>query len=158
MRTMSMTCILVAGALGLGLAANASAHADRQRSERESQFSREEIDDAISDAEKSAEEYQEAMEDVVEDGPQDARKREESLREEVGKLVDAVKRLRDDFDEDKGWADQRAEVRTAYGQWKKLDPKMRHHWASEAHDEFRDLHEDLRRLARIYEVDSPPRR
>ena len=154
-------CILAASAVGLALVTTALPSADaaeRQRSDRETRFERQEIDEAIADAEESSEEYSEAIDDVVEDGPQDARKREKLLRAEVSELVDAIARLREEFDADDPWADQRAEVRTAYKQWKKLDPIMRHHWASEAHDEFRALHEDLRRLARIYEVDSPPRR
>ena len=73
-------------------------------------------------------------------------------------LTDALARLREDFDADKEWEDQRAEVRTALTKWRELDPMVRAHWASRTRDEFEDLHVALRKLARIYEVDSPPRR
>jgi hypothetical protein len=150
--------LTIALALSLFAATSAAADPPRERSDRESRFSREEIDEAIADAEDSADEFAEEMDEIVEDGPQDARKREDLLRTEVDELVHALDRLREHFDADDPWADQRAEARLAYTQWKKLDPKVRHHWASEARDEFRELHRDLRRLARIYEVDSPPRR
>jgi hypothetical protein len=71
--------------------------------------------------------------------------------------VNALARLRKSFDADGAWADQRLEVRTAVSQWHELDPKLHAHWASDTRDEFEDLHEKLRRLGRIYEVDAPAR-
>lgn len=138
--------------------AGAGSDAPRERSEREKMFSRQEIDQAIAEAERSSAALRDAVHDIAANGKQDARKRADELREEVDELADAVARLRERFDEDADWAKQRDEARTAYTEWKELDPLLRHHWASKTRDELRAAHEDVRRLARIYEVDSPPRR
>jgi hypothetical protein len=153
-----MRAALAAGLALLLAAPVALADPPRERSDRETELDQDDIDDAISDAQESADEFAQAVDDMLEDGGRDAQRREAWLRREVDSLVAALARLRADHDEDGDWSDQRAEARTAWMQWKKLDPKIRHHWASETHEAFRDLHEDLRRLARIYQIDSPPRR
>ena len=139
------------------VAPRASADDAKQQGKRETKFERTEIDDAIADAQEAAATAQDAVRDALAASGKDGHRRQDQVNGAMADLVKSLDRLRQRFDDDAPWQDQRAEVRTAFTQWRELDPLIRHHWASDSRDEFEKLHVELRRLGRIYEVDAPAR-
>ena len=152
MRANTWTVVAVT-VLGLLLSRGASAERDRQHAERESKYSRQEIDDAITAAQDSAKTLNDVVDKDLENGRKDGTRREAFIRSELTELLNALDRLRQDFDQDKAWSDQRAEVRTSYAKIHELDSLLRAHWASDARDEWEDAHGDIRKLTKIYEVE-----
>jgi len=146
--TLAAATLLLAGTFALSAVAS---------DERASRFERKEVEAAIAAAEVSSGELLRAVDEALDETKQDRAKREEEIRGMLDELVAALGRLRKSFDANGPWADQRAAVRLAFTQWRKLDPKLRHHWISEARDEFENVHRDLRSLGRIYQVDAPSR-
>lgn len=129
----------------------------RAKGKRESDLSKAKIDAAITEAQDAAVLTIAAVRKALAEGGKDAKRREAKINDEMAQLSDALARLREGFDDDDAWTDQKAEVRLAWSKWKLLDPLIRHHWASDSRDEFEILHEALRNLTRIYQVDSPAR-